>query len=213
MTLRKRYHELMETIQLTEEMRQRVLKNVQRADLQHSAKARRFLHTKRYLALVSCVAVVFVGALVVPKLVQPPVTDLSAQVIPEITQYDSAQALSEAVGFPITDVTALPFTVTEQTYTSYWDSLGEIEYVGADGQRAVYRKSIGTEDNTGDYTAYEETVSLSINAVDVTLKGTGETYVLAYWTDGEYAYSISLSTGIRAADWTFILQNAEGLVR
>lgn len=50
------------------------------------------------------------------------------------------------------------------------------------------------------------TNEISVNGINTTLKGNGETYTLAIWTDGEFAYSLSLSEGAGEAEWIEMLQ-------
>ena len=60
----------------------------------------------------------------------------------------------------------------------------------------LLRKALGTDDISGDYNAYSEEQSLSINNTDVTYKGNdGKLYVIT-WTDGTYAYAIDSSAGL-----------------
>ena len=54
-------------------------------------------------------------------------------------------------------------------------------------------KSPGTEDNSGDYNVYAQEETLEISGNAVTLKGGNGAYSLAIWTDGSYAYSISVT--------------------
>ena len=74
---------------------------------------------------------------------------------------------------------------------------------GPDDQTATYRQSLGTADNSGDDTLYEDTqVILENNA---TLKGQDQRYTLALWTDGTYTYSLRLSSGLSADAWQALL--------
>lgn len=49
-------------------------------------------------------------------------------------------------------------------------------------------------------------VKLLVNNIHATLKGNDSSYALAIWTDGEFAYSLSLSEGIEETEWIEILQ-------
>lgn len=83
---------------------------------------------------------------------------------------------------------------------SYWGELAELHYSGEE-QTAVYRQSIGTEDNSGDYDAYKDVTEITVNEMNITLKGNDGIYTLAVWTDGEYSYSLSLSSGVSENSW------------
>ena len=89
-------------------------------------------------------------------------------------------------------MTGVPFTVERTEYVSYWDELAEIQYFGG-SDSLCYRKSPGMEDNSGDYNVYAQEETLEISGNAVTLKGGNGAYSLAIWTDGSYAYSISVT--------------------
>ena len=63
------------------------------------------------------------------------------------------QSAAEMEALAAAEAAELPFDVEKTTYTSYWGELAEICYAGG-GQIADLRTSAGTEDNSGDYTAY-----------------------------------------------------------
>lgn len=110
-------------------------------------------------------------------------------------EYDSAKALSEAVGFEITDLTSISFAPAQTTYMAIGGDLAQISYYDAEGNELTYRKSTGTEDNSGDYNVYNTEETLTVNGQNVTLKGDGSLVNLAVWTDETYAYSIYVSGG------------------
>lgn len=203
------YSEIMGRVTVTPEMRRRVLDNISRADLSRAPERAvpvRFPSSRRILALAACLAVVLVGVLAGPKLLQKPTEEPPVETEPGITACGSAEELSKAVGFPVNDVSAaLPFQTTDTQYTAYDGELGEISYTGADGQSAVYRKSPGADDNSGDYNDYASVVQVTSGGVTAALKGNGGSYSLAVWTDGAYSYSLSLAPGANQADWSGIL--------
>lgn len=64
------------------------------------------------------------------------------------------------------------------------------------------RKANGDEDISGDYTEYSETSSLTVENIQVTVKGGHGNINLATWTDNGYTYSIGVysETGITAEE-------------
>lgn len=62
------------------------------------------------------------------------------------------------------------------------------------------RKAKGDEDISGDYTEYSETSSLTIENIQVTVKGEHGNINFATWTNNGYTYSIGIysETGITA---------------
>lgn len=202
------YRELMEQVNLTPEARERILTNIQQADLSPQAKKVVPLRSKqqtwrRWASLAACLVVVVAVLVAVPLLREQPDTAPPVQVLPPFRQVDSLDALSEAVGFPVTEVSKLPFDPVSTTYTAYDEGLAEITYTGPDGQTATYRQSLGTADNSGDYTLYEDTQVVPEN--NATLKGQDQRYTLALWTDGTYTYSLRLSSALSADAWQALL--------
>lgn len=202
------YRELMEQVNLTLEARERILTNIQQADLSPQPEKvvpfpRRRQTWRRWASLAACLVVVVAVLVAVPLLREQPDTAPPVQVLPPFRQVDSLDALSEAVGFPVTEVSSLPFAPVSTTYTAYDEGLAEITYTGSGGQTATYRQSLGTEDNSGDYTLYEDTQVIPEN--NATLKGQDQRYTLALWTDGTYTYSLRLSSALSADAWQALL--------
>ena len=202
------YRELMEQVNLTPEARERILTNVQQADLSPQAEKVVPLRSKqqtwrRWASLAACLVVVVAVLVAVPLLREQPDTAPPVQVLPPFRQVDSLDALSEAVGFPVTEVSKLPFDPVSTTYTAYDEGLAEITYTGSGGQTATYRQSCETEDNSGDYNFYPDTQTLPDQ--NATLKGQGGLYTLALWTDDTYTYSLRLSSALSADAWQALL--------
>ena len=204
------YRELMEQVNLTPEARERILTNVQQADLspQPEQKIVPFRPQKqtwrRWASLAACLVVVVVAVLAVPQLQAEP----NKTTPPQLTgtpfhQVDTLAALSDAVGFPVTEPAALPFDLVNTTYTAYDEGTAEITYTGPDGQTATYRQSRGSEGNSGDYNLYPDTQTLPKQ--NATLKGQDGLYTLALWTDDTYAYSLRLSSALSADGWQALL--------
>lgn len=203
------YRELMEQVNLTPEARERILTNVQQADLSPQPEKvvpfpRRRQTWRRWASLAACLVVVMAAVLVVPQLRAEP----NETTPPQLTgtpfhQVDTLAALSDAVGFPVTEPAALPFDLVNTTYTAYDEGTAEITYTGPDGQTATYRQSRGSEGNSGDYNLYPDTQTLPEQ--NATLKGQDSLYTLALWADGTYAYSLRLSSGLSADAWQALL--------
>ncbi len=122
----------------------------------------------------------------------------------EIVELEDASTLSEAVGFPVEDLTSLPFEVRQVTYCSYFNDFAEINYTG-DGQSLCYRKANGTEDISGDWNEYSNERHLTVNNLDILLKGNSEKYTLAVWTDGTYTYALSFEQEVTEEEITAII--------
>lgn len=203
------YRELMEQVNLTPEARERILTNVQQADLSPQPEKvvpfpRRRQTWRRWASLAACLVVVVAAVLAVPQLRAEP----NETTPPQLTgtpfhQVDTLAALSDAVGFPVTEPSALPFDPVSTTYTAYDAGLAEITYTGSGGQTATYRQSRGSKGNSGDYNLYPDTQTLPEQ--NATLKGQDGLYTLALWTDGTYTYSLHLSSALSADAWQALL--------
>ena len=205
MTLGKAYDEIMDKIEVTEEMRRRVLARIAAEDIAPvRPKVLRFPAWKKYLSAAACLILVIAGAAALPRLVRLLPPEGGVQVVPQIEEAPSLAELSRLVGFEVEEGFALPFEPEETAYCSYWNELAQIQYSGA-GQTATYRQSAGTADNSGDCTAYGDVDGITAGGLSVTLKGDGGLYVLAVWTDGTFSYSLRLSQGVPEAEWLDII--------
>lgn len=124
----------------------------------------------------------------------------------QIETVDSLEALSQKTGLPLAELTGLPFAVEHTEYVSYWENVAEIQYFGStDSLR--YRKSKGTEDNSGDYNVYAQNTETEVSGNTVTLKGENGAYTLAIWTDGQYAYSVSVTARLSQEAFLALIEN------
>ena len=204
MTLSKAYEELMGRIEVTPELRRRVLERIE-AEVPAPARPRvvRIPAWKKYLSAAACLVLVIAGAAMLPKVI-PSDPPGNVQVVPNIQEAQSLSQLSELVGFTVSEDFTLPFTPEKTVYCSYWNEMAQIQYSG-EGQTATYRQSAGTEDNSGNYTDYGDTAEVADDGPAVTLRGDGGVYTLAVWTDGTFSYSLALSHGATLAGWLTIL--------
>ena len=203
--MRRAYDEIMEHIKVTPEMGRRVLQRVEEEDLSSPAKVLLFPALKRYLPVAACLVLLLAGALVLPDLMGPGEPEPPPVLVGSgIEKAASLRELSGLVGFEVTEDLSLPFEAAETAYFSYWNELAEVQYTGA-GQSAAFRKSPGTGDNSGDYSEYEDVVTVTASGCPVTLKGKDGAYALAVWTKDGYAYSLRLSQAAAEADWLVIL--------
>ena len=214
----KRYDEIMYHIRVTDDMRSRILENIEAGDIAAERRRKQTGRTvTKLLSMAACLAVIIiaVSALRSPAQVSPN-DDLQTnegdapgfvQGGADIVEPDSAAALSAAVGFEVNDID-LPFTPEQTEYISYWHELAEIDYTG-EGKTACDRKAAGTEDCSGDYNVYTDVTEFEAGSITVTLKGDAGQYTLAIWTDGSYSYSLSLSDGLSLSDWQALMNSIQ----
>ena len=198
-----KYDEVMEKLEVTPEMRARILQNVETQMAEPCKKPNRL---RRFAALAACLAILLVGAAALPKLISSPAPEESETTIANgMVEVASKEELSEAVGVPVKSAQSLPFFPQSIYYTSYWGEMAQIDYANG-GSTACFRQSLGEEDNSGDWSEYPAQKSLTVNGCAVTLKGEADSYTLAIWQDGTYSYSLSLSAGQPASVWESIVE-------
>lgn len=143
---------------------------------------------------------------------------------PYAEEYTSLTEAQEQAGFPLKDITALSssnLTSSSSTDAASTDgALSGIVYLvyreGAmveteyevNGQTVYFRQAPGTEDISGDSTEYETVQAIEVEGLTgkqenggesrltITVKGSGELFTLATWTDGDYSYSLQVPDGI-----------------
>lgn len=202
----KQYDEIMAHIKVTDEMRSRILDNIQNANVTTPKKNLiPFSSVKKYLSIAACFAILLVGALALPRYMTP---DSSENTIlapnGDIVNVSSIEELSETVGFEVNNLTNLPFAVEQTDYTAYWQEMAQVSYTG-DGNKIIYRKSVGEEDNSGDYTDYKNYTDIEVNHISVQLKGNEESYHLAIWSVDGYSYSVCSENGLSAEAFVKII--------
>ena len=201
-----RYNELMDRVEVTPEMRERVLANAAEAAAQPPKRRGVW---KPWVLAAACLALVLLGSLTLPRLVSrqntPAPSDTAgadtalAQGGWERTEYDSAAALSAAEGFAVRDVPALFEAAEEKTYALIGGELAELNYT-LEGVSWCFRVSPGSEDNSGDYNEYADVQTVDVGGVPVTLKGDGAVCSLALWKAGGFSYSLSCDGGVPRAE-------------
>ena len=201
-----KYDEVMEKLEVTPEMRARILRNVEAQAAQPRKKPNRL---RRFAALAACLAVLLVGAMALPKFISSPVPEESETMVANgMVEVTSKEELSEAVGFPVKSAQCLPFFPQSIYYTSYWGEMAQIDYENG-GSTACFRQSLGEEDNSGDWNEYPVKESFTVNGCAVTLKGERDSYTLGIWSDGTYSYSLSLSAGQPASVWAELIEGVQ----
>ena len=113
----------------------------------------------------------------------------------QMKEFNSAEELAKAAGFPINDLTAIPFNVSEKGYRLIGGALAEEDYVGDNGDIS-FRKSKGQEDNSGVYEEYSVTKKVDIDGLRVTLQGEADRFHLILWQDDTYSYSLYSLQGL-----------------
>ena len=254
----KTYDEIMDRIVVNDDMRRRVLQNLEKqmadgagtgenqtrkagmkhqptekdakpannAELQENSavwegEEKRLRHMRRYriskyLSVAACLAILITGVAVIPQInrgQQEPTSGQGQEMVGVANGMEtvvSAEELSQKLGFPVSDLKDLPFTVEHTEYTNGWDEFAQIDYEGTDAdgdaQSLCYRKGTGEEDISGDYNVYEVEETVDVADVQVTLKGSADGYALAVWNAEGYAYAVSVTKEITRDEMVKIVE-------
>lgn len=103
-----------------------------------------------------------------------------------ITEFNNMDELNEKMAFEV-KAPVIEENLNLIRISSIGDDLAELVY-GTEDSNVTFRVSLGTEDNSGEYSDLDEE-KMSINGIDVTVKG--DTPELVIWTDNTYSYSLS----------------------
>lgn len=214
-----RYNEIMEHIELTDEMRERILSNVKAKN-----KRRRISRIAGAVtAAAACAAIAF-GTVAVMKnsgsfgkkpgkdttitssqATEPTVNDALTY---GAESYRNAAELSEKFGFEIHDITALPFEAESVSYSIISESFAEVVYCGKNDEECCFRVGRDTEDISGELDEFTSIESVQLNNTDVTLKGYDGKYHLASWIKDGHFFSVSLNED---TDAEILLKIAEAM--
>lgn len=187
-----KYKEIMDRIYVTPEMQKRILNNVNKEiEIKYSSVRKYY----KALASVAACAVIVIGVLSVYNIMMPSVP-YSLETAPPITSpylsegLSSVKDLSKAVGYNVKEVNYLPFNSTNTEYYNI-DGMAEIDYSN-DNDFLTFRMDRGSNDISGCYNAFSNEITID----NVTIKGDGNMYSLAVWSDNGYSYSIDVTTPI-----------------
>lgn len=199
------YHEIMDQIEVTDEMRSRILSNLSKemADMDDKpSKVVRFSKWQKYASIAACLAVLIVCGAVVQNLAHkdPDVPQEEfAGPVADIVECASAEELSKKAGFTVEELKELPFDVSEVSYTWQWNELAQIDYTG-ENNALMYRKALGDEDISGVYTEYANVQTQDINGDTVAIKGTDGLCYLATWQSDGYTHALYADNGVSYDD-------------
>lgn len=197
--MRKRYNEIMQEIEVTDEMRGRVLDHILTKSTERPNKTIHFLKYKKTASWIACAVLLIVCGVFVTDMVHSDRESQEGSVanpVADMIECKSVKELSQRAGFTVKDVGEIPFEVLMTSYTWCWNEFAEVRYVGNDNTLS-YRKSAGNDDISGDYTDYEQNIIEKVNGSDVTIKGNKDLFFLVTWQSDGYSFSISVSHGIK----------------
>ncbi len=212
-----KYNEIMDKIEITDEIRRKILNNVEK-ECSNADNVIQFTsrNKKKYASLVGIAAAAAVCIIAgkgimsnTPSVPDNPEGDVMIQ---GPVEAGSAQELSNNVGFEISDIKALADKADEIYYSSIGD-IAEIMYSTADNTIS-YRKAPGSDDISGDYNTYATIVEKEIDGINITIKGNEnennvDKFFNAVWAKDGYSYSLSFENGVDLAEIEKIIGSIE----
>lgn len=165
----KSYHEIMEKIEVTDEMRTHILNNVSRQVSNTSHKVVTFPHLRKMASIAACTALLLIGGTMMKNAFYPSSTDPNPELAGSVYGMEECKSLAELTkkaGFNVKDISEadMPFKVMSTSYLWCWNEFAQIIYEGTDNS-LTYRKTSGTDDISGDYNQYEQILDKVVNGV------------------------------------------------
>lgn len=206
-----RYELLMDQVCVSEDMRTRILENIEVESSSVTSVSRWTAHKKTMISLAACFALIIscsTWILQEPAVDSPNLPTSGANhlaAVPPFVKVDTLEMLEETVGFPVEQVTRSPLVFTETSYMAYNTGMAEITYIGTQ-QSITFRKSIAQGDISGHYEKYSHNEIFSTRNWEITLKGDQSGYSLAVWSDEDYSYSLASSIPMEKDIWTATIE-------
>lgn len=204
-----KYKEIMNKIEADEAMRQRILSNIEKADLtQKQSRMQNRVIRRRSFSMAAAFAVLLLMFTFTMSAIHKNNNDtLVINPYGDTEDIENLEQLEEIVGFEVNEISSLPFTPDTITYSAIDNEIAQIRYE-TDDDYAVFRKALGENDISGNYTKYTNIETITSGSYTITLKG-NDNYTLAVWTDGEYSYSLFLSSGMTQSQWLALIDTIE----
>ena len=185
-----KYKKIMDKINVSQEMHERVMNNICSASIQ----PKRILFPRKIAAIAACAVVLAAGVAGIAVISsQNSGTTLPPTLYQDTKQYSNAADLSSVLGFDVVDLSGIPFKIDETVYSVIYEKTAEINYYGKNGESLTYRVSRGSIDNSEHFVDLDREDVFDANGKNVTLKGTSEGYTIAVWQQNSLSYSISIS--------------------
>ena len=124
--------------------------------------------------------------------------DGSTEIANPYVDCETLEEAGELAGFDISVPDEIDGGYTQGTIQAVENEMIQVIYTTEAGEEITLRKGTGTEDISGDYTAYAEENTLDVDGTSVTARGNDGLVYAATWTDGTYTYAITASAGLES---------------
>ena len=147
----KSYHEIMEKIEVTDEIRTRILNNVSKQVFSIPHKEITFPHLWKMASIAACVALLLIGGTMMKNAFYPTTPSPDQEMVGAgygMEECKSLTELSQKAGFDVKGIpeSVIPFKVESISYTWCWNEFAQIVYEGTDNS-LTYRKTRGTDES------------------------------------------------------------------
>lgn len=191
-----KYNELMSRIEMTPQMKARILEKLEKSSPNKLKKSN--VNKIIYFGIVAaaaCLVLVVGSAIMKNNSITPNNQKVDSCIYTEDI-YSSAAELAKASGKDIKDLHDIPFDVKKTKYVLITNQIAQISYFDEHENEICYRMTKGEEDNSGVYDEFEKEDTVNINGIDVTIKGNNGNASVATWTVSGYSYSIYATSDI-----------------
>ena len=124
--------------------------------------------------------------------------DGNVQITSPFVDCETLEEAGELAGFDISVPDEIDGGYTQGTIQAVENEMIQVIYTTEAGEEITLRKGTGTEDISGDSTAYAEENTLDVDGTSVTARGNDGLVYAATWTDGTYTYAITASAGLES---------------
>lgn len=211
MTSPIKYNKIMEKVNVTPEMHDRILNNLRHMNTDLTStklEKRRFNFKQKSAILAACVVLLFAGGIITYQYQSNSNTPNNVVTAPSIVNYASLQELVDGTGIRINEIKHLPFVVKQTFYSAFGNDLAQIQYSG-ENNGATFRVSGNSDNNSGIYDEFPDVIQIAIGSNTATVKGNSGKYSLALWSSDGLSYSLSLEKGISKDEILSIITSLE----
>lgn len=120
----------------------------------------------------------------------------------------SVNDMEQELGYNIKTPDYIPLGYEVNDMAVLYSELAEITYQSKD-DKITYRTAKSADDISGDYNSYTNVETVKINNTNVTLKGNGNLYYNAGWTDNNESYSLTSTNGIYKDEMLHIIESVD----
>ncbi len=158
-----------------------------------------------------------------------PVTINDAEIPSPITEYEALAEAVKAAGFEFSVPDTIPgyenrqfMTIGQETIQAIYSNEDELSQLSDDELNDVnweemnftsnalcIRKSVGSDDISGDYNEYTEINTISVNNLEVTTKGNEGTVNVALWTNNGYTFAITTNNSMSSEQISELIKSIQ----